>query len=82
MSILPSLWQNWEKDDHSKKFKEGYHEARIQVLLAVAYSANTGGTGTLTGTTPNLILKAVMDEYVILLPWCLHAVLSLFVCIT
>ncbi|CAG0889924.1 unnamed protein product, partial [Darwinula stevensoni] len=56
-------WQNWEEEKESE-FKEGYHEARIQVLLAVAYSANTGGTGTLTGTTPNLILKAVVDEYV------------------
>ncbi|CAG0898691.1 unnamed protein product [Darwinula stevensoni] len=44
------------------KFREGYQEARIQVLLAVAYSAGLGGTGTLTGSTPNLLLKGFVDE--------------------
>ena len=33
-------------------------------MLAIAYSAGIGGTGTLTGTATNLIFKAIVDEYV------------------
>ena len=31
-------------------------------LLSMAYAANVGGVSTLTGTTPNIILKGFVDE--------------------
>ncbi|GFQ73887.1 hypothetical protein TNCT_193461 [Trichonephila clavata] len=33
------------------------------LLLSIAYSANCGGTGTVTGTSPNMILKGFMEEH-------------------
>ncbi|CAG0903040.1 unnamed protein product, partial [Darwinula stevensoni] len=44
------------------EFREGYQEARIQVMLSIAYSAGIGGTGTITGTATNLIFMAILDE--------------------
>ncbi|XP_064082050.1 Na(+)/citrate cotransporter-like isoform X4 [Macrobrachium nipponense] len=38
------------------------HIMRRTLLLGVAYSANVGGTGVVTGTSPNLVLMAVLQD--------------------
>ena len=35
----------------------------IGFCLAIAYSASTGGAGSLVGTTPNLLLKGYFDDH-------------------
>lgn len=44
-----------EEDSRQKKL-------RTVMLLSVAYAANIGGTGSLVGTGPNLVLKGLMDD--------------------
>ena len=62
---------------------------RYMMFLSVAYAANTGGTGTLTGTGSNLVLKGVVAEMSRSSPinfanWMLYAcpmvVLNLLIC--
>ena len=40
----------------SRKLKKG-------ILLGICYAANIGGTGTLTGSSTNLVLNAIYKEY-------------------
>ena len=35
---------------------------RDMFFLSIAYSANIGGTGSITGTNPNLIVKGELDR--------------------
>ena len=35
---------------------------QVMFYLGVAYAANIGGTGTLTASEPNVIMKGILDE--------------------
>jgi len=50
---------NEEKDLNLTEI--GY-QMRNALMLAVAYSANVGGTGVVTGTSPNLIMVDVLHS--------------------
>ena len=57
-----------EKDEtDSKKNKQdkiatSHNQEKIMFYLAIGYSANIGGTGTLTASAPNVILKGTLKE--------------------
>lgn len=61
-----TLAQNDEKkEDTTKNWTQCptlIRTVRQTLLLSVAYAANIGGTGTLTGTGTNLILQGLIEE--------------------
>jgi len=53
------------KMDHTDVVKDAGHLRMCKALsLAIAYSANVGGIGSLTGTGPNVVMKGQSDMYV------------------
>lgn len=60
---------------------------RSTMLLSVAYAANIGGTGSLVGTGPNLVLKGLMDDLfpdsteLTFATWMLYNVPAMLICV-
>ncbi|CAL1290950.1 unnamed protein product [Larinioides sclopetarius] len=57
------------------------------LLLSIAYSANCGGTGTVTGTSPNMILKGFLEEHypesseLTFATWMAYNIPGMFICV-
>lgn len=59
--VLP-ISPEMQQDARRRATEAKYDLLTKGMSLSVCYSASIGGTATLTGTTPNLILKGQMDE--------------------
>ena len=50
-------------DPKPKETNDSEVKLRQMISLCLAYAANIGGTGSLIGTPPNLLLADALDEY-------------------
>ncbi len=55
------------------------HRIRVMTFLSVAYAANCGGTGSLTGTGSNIVFKGNLKDFgeempITFLSWMMYAV--------
>ncbi|XP_035226421.1 solute carrier family 13 member 5-like isoform X2 [Stegodyphus dumicola] len=89
-AVMLELKSSLECDDVApiKTESKVTHEVlRSALLLSVAYSANCGGTGTITGTSPNMILKGFLEEThpesseITYASWMLYNVPGMIICV-
>ncbi|KAK8780986.1 hypothetical protein V5799_017676 [Amblyomma americanum] len=78
---------NKEKSSSDSEAESRVKVLRTTMLLSVAYAANIGGTGSLIGTGPNLVLKGLMDEMfpgsseLTFATWMLYNVPTMLICV-
>lgn len=71
----------------SQKSASGIKTIEIALLLSICYAANIGGTGTITGTGPNLVLKGLMEdlhpesEEITFATWMMYNVPGMVICV-
>ncbi|XP_067120709.1 Na(+)/citrate cotransporter-like [Centruroides vittatus] len=69
--------------ENDKTFKR----MRIALMLSICYAANCGGTGSLTGTGPNLVMKGMLELHfphskeITFATWMMYNVPGMLICV-